>query len=102
MNILSRYIEYIRDNPQGYWFKRRLFGWGWTPATWQGWLAMFIYVALIIARVLTLPHTMSFKAALITFIGPIFILTFAFILLAYKKGESPRWQWGIPDKKDRT
>jgi hypothetical protein len=50
------------------WFRARRFGWGWTPITWQGWMA------LVIADVL------------------------AFILLAYRKGEQPSWHWGFQDK----
>ena len=33
-----------------YWFKRRRFGWGWTPVTWQGWLTVAFFIGLIIAR----------------------------------------------------
>ena len=48
MNIFKRYIEYLRDNPKGYWFKRKIFGWGWAPATWQGWLVITIFVGFIL------------------------------------------------------
>jgi hypothetical protein len=34
--MFKKYIEYLKDNPQGYWFKRKVWGWGWTPVTWQG------------------------------------------------------------------
>ncbi len=29
-----------------YWFKAKNYGWGWYPATWQGWLILagFIYL----------------------------------------------------------
>jgi len=37
MQFFNDYIEYVRDNPRRYWFKRKLFGWGWTPVTRQGW-----------------------------------------------------------------
>ena len=29
---------------------------------------------------------------------PVILLTALFILIAYKKGEKPRWQWGHPKK----
>jgi hypothetical protein len=28
MNFLSRYIRYLKDNPEQYWFKRKAYGWG--------------------------------------------------------------------------
>ena len=48
MNVLKQYIEYLKNNPEGYWFKRKLYGWGWTPATWQGWLVLAVFVVLMI------------------------------------------------------
>ena len=32
-----------------YWFGRKRFGWGFGPRSWQGWLALLIYVVLMIA-----------------------------------------------------
>ena len=29
--MIKEYIAYLKDNPQGYWFKARLYGWGWVP-----------------------------------------------------------------------
>lgn len=40
------------------WFgPKRYVGWGWAPASWQGWLATGLMVALVIAalRILRLP-----------------------------------------------
>jgi hypothetical protein len=31
--MFKRQLDYLRNNPQRYWFKRKLYGWGWTPAT---------------------------------------------------------------------
>lgn len=36
MSLIKNCVEYLKDNPEGYWFKRKLYGWGWTPAKWQG------------------------------------------------------------------
>ena len=30
------------------WFKAKMFGWGWYPITWQGWLITILYVISII------------------------------------------------------
>lgn len=46
MNIFQQYFRYLKDNPEGYWFKRKLYGWGWTPATWQGWVTLVAFLAV--------------------------------------------------------
>ena len=33
---MINFKEYIRNNPKGYWFKRKLYGWGWFPVKWEG------------------------------------------------------------------
>ncbi len=45
------YIEYMKDNPKGLWFKMRLYGWGWVPVKWQGWMVVVIGIALVIAGI---------------------------------------------------
>ncbi|HYC83050.1 MAG TPA: hypothetical protein VEB60_00680, partial [Candidatus Paceibacterota bacterium] len=47
----DNYLRYAKDNPQRLWFKRKLYGWGWTPVTWQGWLAVLAYAGLVISSV---------------------------------------------------
>lgn len=76
------------------WFKRKTYGWGWTPCTWQGWVAVFIYVLCIALFVSWLTPTDTIKQVIVKFILPLSIITLAFIELAYKKGETPKWQWG--------
>ena len=96
MNIFDRYVAYLKDNPKKLWFKRKLYGWGWTPATWQGWLVLLVYIVLLIVlagratagEVNTLPVR--------EFLLPVVFLTVALIGICYLKGEPPRWQWGLP------
>ena len=96
--MLKKYIECLKDNPKGYWFKAKLFGWGWTPVTWQGWIVTLIYVALLILFALAIDENSSDREMLFTFILPAVLLTITFIRIAYKKGEKPRWNWGWPKK----
>lgn len=102
MSLFKKYVEYLKDNPEKYWFKRKLFGWGWTPATWQGWLIIFAFIALLIAFSLTIDGNSSTREIFFTFLLPLIILTSALIRIAYKKGEKPRWQWGFPMEEERT
>ncbi len=82
MNLFKNYIEYLKDNPEGYWFKRKLYGWGWVPAKWQGWFFMFVFAIFFIFGVT--------ETNVVLTILPVIALIF----ICYKKGEKPRWQWG--------
>jgi len=99
MNIFQKYIAYLKDNPNHYWFRRKVFGWGWTPATWQGWLVTAVFVALLLAFALTIDENSSGREIVFTFLLPIVLLTVAMIRIAYRKGEKPKWQWGFPKDK---
>ena len=103
--MLKKYIAYLKDNPEGYWFRRKLYGWGWTPAKWQGWCVTFIYILLILVLVLSreeaIPGNPDSGSNFLTFALPIIALTILLIVIAYKKGEKPRWQWG-EDKNNQV
>lgn len=98
MSVFKNYIKYLNDNPKGYWFKKKLYGYGWTPATWQGWLITFVYVGLILLFSLTIDKFSPPREVVFTFILPIVLLTISFIRVAYKMGEKPSWQWGKKNK----
>ena len=100
-NIVTNYIAYIKDNPEGYWFKRKLYGWGWTPATREGWLVTVLFIVAIggvvgRAAVLDLPET----AIPVHVILPALILSGLLFFVCYKKGEKPAWQWNGYTPKD--
>lgn len=81
------------------WFKRKLYGWGWVPVTWQGWLVTLGYIILVMAFALTVDENSPSSEISFMLFLPILFLTILFIRLCYKKGEKPRWQWG-KDKGD--
>ena len=93
-------MEYVKDNPKGYWFKRKLYGWGWTPVTWQGWLTIALYIGLVLVLALTVDDASPLREVMFTFILPITLLTITLLRICYRKGEKPKWQWGNP-KKDK-
>ncbi len=68
------------------WFKRKTYGWGWTPATWQGWAILLLYVLFLVQefqKIDKLSPSFSF-----------IVVTIFLILVCYATGEEPRWQWG--------
>lgn len=98
MNLFKKYVEYLNDNPQKYWFKRKLYGWGWTPANNEGWLVTFAYIVLVIFFASAIDERLLPKEVYFTGLLPILLLTITFIRIAYVKGEKPKWQWGNKDK----
>ena len=75
-----------------------MYGWGWTPSTWEGWSALLVYGILVVAlfrRADLASHSGS--DTLIAFSLPFIILTVVLIAVTYWRGESPRWQWGRND-----
>lgn len=101
--MLKQYLTYIKDNPKGYWFKAKLYGWGWVPVAWQGWCVTLMYVFLIFSLVLSREKDIlgnpDSGSNFLTLALPITVLTILLVIVAYKKGEKPRWQWGPPREK---
>lgn len=77
------------------WFKRKLYGYGWTPASGEGWLVIILYILFNIKNFLEINGaSKSFNYTAINF-TPLFLLSTALLIcLCIKYGETPRWQWG--------
>jgi len=77
------------------WFAAKTYGWGWTPATWEGWLVIAIYLSFVFRDVRRIDATLSTgSSSPIVLTLPILIATTALIAVSYWKGEKPRWRWG--------
>jgi len=96
-NIFKKYSDYANDNPKHLWFKRKLYGWGWTPVTWQGWLTILLFLITILTISFSLPKEPT-DSQLAWFFISLIIVVALLIGICYAKGETPRWQWGIPKK----
>jgi uncharacterized membrane protein YhaH (DUF805 family) len=77
-----------------YWFRRKRYGWGWTPQTWEGWVSMMVYIALLVGNA----HRTIEAPTITPFLIQTVILTLIFLWICFQKGETPRWQWGKDDK----
>ncbi len=100
MNNIKKYLNHLKDDPEGYWFKRKLYGWGWTPARRQGWLVIIIYIVFVLmlaARVEK--YTQSGVDVLVGIGLPLLFATAILLVICYVKGEKPRWQWGEKGKE---
>ena len=92
--MIKEYIAYLKDNPKGYWFKARLYGWGWVPVRWQGWLVIVAGIGIFLLGISIGEADDAPGAALI---GALLMLAIIFSF-CFWKGEKPRWQWGPPKK----
>ncbi len=83
--------------PEKPWFKRKIYGWGWYPASGEGWLTTVIFIVLFGISENTFINNMEFHHShldiAVFFTIDIFMIT-ALIHICYKKGEKPRWSWG--------
>ncbi|HVU06658.1 MAG TPA: NADAR family protein [Thermodesulfobacteriota bacterium] len=86
--------SYMKNTQKKIWFRRKIFGWGWTPVTWQGWAVTFGYVAALIGLSFFINGQASSRQTASVFAISAAILTFLMIFIAYRTGEKPRWQWG--------
>ena len=97
--MFKEYLAYLKDNPERYWFKAKLYGWGWTPARWPGWVVLIMFIALIVFNFIRIDrHSHSVSDTLINFVPETIILGLILIAICWQTGEKPRWNWGIQDK----
>ena len=74
-----------------YWFPAKRYGYGWgPPVTWQGWVVLAVYLALVAAGMFLFPPHVE----LLPFLVYEFVLTLGLIVVCYAKGEPPSWRWG--------
>lgn len=74
-----------------YWFPAKRYGWGWgVPRRWQGWVALLLFVGLVLATAFLLDA----ERRPVEFFVVAAVLTGLFLLVCWYKGEPPRWRWG--------
>ncbi len=80
------------------WFRAKKFGWGWTPASIEGWLVLAAFVAAVAFDIVALryrtEHGVPVFRALVSFYLWLAALVVALILICWKTGEPPGWRWG--------
>lgn len=85
-----------------FWFIRKTYGYGWVPASWQGWASMVVYTALIVFAVVRHDaNSYSGSDTLYAAVPEFALYTALLIILCIWKGEKPRWQWGQEKKDDK-
>jgi hypothetical protein len=88
------------------WFKRKKYGFGWVPCTWQGWFVIALYLLVVfgnIARIDKSSHSVS--DTLLNILPVEIVATALLIAVCYAMGEEPKWSWGekkLGAKKELT
>ena len=98
-SFIRKYSDYINNNPKGYWFKRKIYGWGWIPATKEGLAIILIFIVLlfVIGYDFALNGQYSNKGILLFYIK-IVVLVLLLVFICYRTGEKPKWSWGFSKK----
>ncbi|MBP7831445.1 MAG: hypothetical protein KA028_00290 [Candidatus Pacebacteria bacterium] len=86
------------------WFKAKTYGYGWYPATWQGWFILAIYLVIVIgsATLLGAFRETVEPTGLTIYIIFDLLLTVALIVICAKFGEKAKWRWGKKDQDIKT
>jgi hypothetical protein len=86
------------------WFRRKTYGWGWTPCSWEGWLVLLVWTIFFVRNTIRIAQiSEETKGSLPWLILSQFLWIIALLAIAYLKGEPPRWQWGKKkDNADKT
>lgn len=80
-------------------FKRKRYGFGWVPVTWQGWLYLATQVSILLVTSTFLSRkpqqpTASQLMKLLIIVG---LVLMNLVLVAYLAGPKPHWRWGKKD-----
>lgn len=85
------------------WFRNKTYGWGWYPATWQGWTVLAVFIALLVVNTLTLTAVPEPTPTMLTwFFTREAVLVLLLLVVCYKTGEKPHWQWGDKGKTGKS
>lgn len=83
-------------NDAKYWFPAKRYGWGWgLPSSWQGWLVLSTFIALLALGLFMLQPADQPEL----FLGYVAILVALLVGICWLKGEPPRWRWGGTERK---
>ena len=70
------------------WFKAKRYGWGWAPATWQGWLVLLLFIGLTVWNFLRIDATQhSGSDTLINFVPQTVLSVLVLLTICWYKGE---------------
>lgn len=77
------------------WFVNKTYGYGWTPATLEGWLVLLSYIVFNFFNFFRIHmYTNPTDESIATFLVETFFATMILLFICYNKGEKLEWRWG--------
>lgn len=94
--LILRYTIAMSENTKVYWFKRRRYGYGWTPSSWQGWMVVVVFLGAILFASwrLSLYGEEPSTWQLVLYFTAVGLGAIVLVASSYLKGPSPKWRWG--------
>lgn len=85
-----------------YWFKRKRYGYGWTPSNLEGWLLIVAYLAIVILGVFFFSDKLESGDPLYSIVYLIFVImsTTILLLITVRKAPKGKWRWGWKEGDD--
>lgn len=80
-----------------FWFKRRRYGYGWIPTTWQGWLVVISFIVIVFSSSILLLKDVpenTYQSEVGVFFTVVFLSILALVFISHRKGPKPKWRWG--------
>jgi uncharacterized membrane protein len=76
------------------WFKAKKYGWGWTPASWEGWLCLALLIVFVIWNFFRIDDVSnSARDVLHGFIFESLLAALLLVIVCFIKGEKPGTGW---------
>jgi hypothetical protein len=93
-------MENLQETTPKVWFRAKRYGYGWYPASFEGWVVMLVWFMINVKYFIT-TDTLSHSGSdtLIGFAPTFIITTIILLIICYKKGEKLGWRWGEPRDK---
>lgn len=96
--IVSAMIPFFlaqHERPHPLWFKAHTYGYGWSPARWEGWVLLgMMFILAIFVGLIVSTHSHSISDMLITAFPFWFLILTTFFAIVHRTGEKPKWWWG--------
>jgi hypothetical protein len=84
----------MKKTDKEYWFKRRRYGYGWTPVRWQGWVAVAGTLIVITVAAIIFGNAPYSNEGLWFYLNTVLLAVVLLLILAAKYGPKPKWRWG--------
>ncbi len=86
-----------------FWFKPKIFGYGATPTTWQGWTFVTLYFAVLGVATGVLIGRDSPVSAWIVWAAIVIVVTVVASWIMRRKTDGPwRWRWGRTNSRNAS